>query len=414
MRSRAAVCACTLAAAAMVLSGAYGRSTSDAGAAQTASFTREFCYVINNSPASIAILSVDLSSGALKMAGQITVGAKSDALGALAVPPSAKFLYVGDSNESGSRMLGFAIDPVSGTLTAIAKAPVAVAPAPVAAIVDHRGEFLYVASQTPRAAHGALSVFALDARTGRLAPVTGSPFGAGYCAGNIAIDPSDRFLYLAGCSVFGKLGAMPSVLDFRIDANSGAPTPIATQPFGVGTSEANQPPSGVAVDRAGHRVFAADLLGGSVWVFDIKPDSGALTPIPSSPFLVAAPGLSDRPSSLALHSADASLFTTLIPAKRTTPAGAGSVSAFAIDETGGALKPVAGSPYKAGTNPVAAVVEPSGRFLYVLNRDDATVSAYRIAADGTLARVEGSPFAIDVGERRSGLQPSGLAVAGIR
>ncbi len=43
------------------------------------------------------------------------------------------------------------------------------------------------------------------------------------------------------------------------------------------------------------------------------------------------------------------------------------VSAYTIDATSGALKPVAGSPFAAGSGPISIAVDPTGKFAYVAN-----------------------------------------------
>jgi 6-phosphogluconolactonase len=66
---------------------------------------------------------------------------------------------------------------------------------------------------------------------------------------------------------------------------------------------------------------------------------------------------------------------------------------------------VAGSPFGAGTNPIAVAVDPTGKFAYVTNVGSANVSAYAInATSGALTPVAGSPFA-------AGTNPVGIAVA---
>src|SRR5947209_18061859 len=47
--------------------------------------------------------------------------------------------------------------------------------------------------------------------------------------------------------------------------------------------------------------------------------------------------------------------------------GPGSVSAYTIDGNTGALTPIPGSPFPAGSLPRFVTVDPSGRFLYVPN-----------------------------------------------
>ena len=81
-----------------------------------------------------------------------------------------------------------------------------------------------------------------------------------------------------------------------------------------------------------------------------------------------------------------------------------TVSAFTLDKTTGMVKAVPGSPFLAGTAPGAAAVDPSGTFLYVANDGSNNVSGFKINADGSLAKVSGSPFP-------AGTQPQqGIAV----
>jgi DNA-binding beta-propeller fold protein YncE len=77
--------------------------------------------------------------------------------------------------------------------------------------------------------------------------------------------------------------------------------------------------------------------------------------------------------------------------------GPGNVSAYSIDGTTGALTPVAGSPFPAGFGSLSVTVDPTGQFAYVANRgfspDNGTVSAYTIdGTTGALTEIAGSPF----------------------
>jgi 6-phosphogluconolactonase (cycloisomerase 2 family) len=73
---------------------------------------------------------------------------------------------------------------------------------------------------------------------------------------------------------------------------------------------------------------------------------------------------------------------------------AGTVSGFSIDRKTGALTPVPGSPFAAGGNPRSVAVDPTAQFVYVTNERDNTVSGYSIdRKTGALTPVPGSPFA---------------------
>lgn len=79
--------------------------------------------------------------------------------------------------------------------------------------------------------------------------------------------------------------------------------------------------------------------------------------------------------------------------------GSNDVSAYSIDATTGALTTVSGAPFAAGNSPLEVTRDPSGRFLYVVNKGAATdpsISEYTIdSSSGALTRVAGSPLALD-------------------
>ena len=62
----------------------------------------------------------------------------------------------------------------------------------------------------------------------------------------------------------------------------------------------------------------------------------------------------------------------------------GVVNAYAVDFQSGALEQLADSPIPAGNNPVALVASPNAQNIYVVNRNDSTVIHYDIGTDGKL------------------------------
>src|SRR5260221_6231900 len=79
-----------------------------------------------------------------------------------------------------------------------------------------------------------------------------------------------------------------------------------------------------------------------------------------------------------------------------------NASAYSIGGNG-ALTPVPGSPFAAGTFPTSVAVDPTAKFAYVTNAFSNNVSAYSIGANGALKPVPGSPFA-------AGTEPTSVAV----
>ena len=86
--------------------------------------------------------------------------------------------------------------------------------------------------------------------------------------------------------------------------------------------------------------------------------------------------------------------------------GDDNISAYKI-ASDGALTAVKGSPFAAGTGPTAMAVDPTGKFAYAANTGTSSagnVSAYTIdATTGALTAVKRSPFS-------AGTEPSGVAI----
>jgi 6-phosphogluconolactonase (cycloisomerase 2 family) len=65
------------------------------------------------------------------------------------------------------------------------------------------------------------------------------------------------------------------------------------------------------------------------------------------------------------------------------------------------------SPFASGTGPVAAEVDPSGQFLYVVDGGSNQVSSYRITAvNGELVATTGSPISTGVGPVAVSISPT--------
>jgi len=75
--------------------------------------------------------------------------------------------------------------------------------------------------------------------------------------------------------------------------------------------------------------------------------------------------------------------------------GANQILGFRITSTG-ALTPVPGSPFTAGSEPTAIVADPKGKYVYVVNQPTLTeggnISGFRVGSTGELSPVPGSPF----------------------
>jgi YVTN family beta-propeller protein len=189
-----------------------------------------------------------------------------------------------------------------------------------------------------------------------------------YCS--ITVDPLGRFAYVTneGDPWGYEDGANGSVAMYSIDATTGALT-------STGTINGNCPglcdPSPMVVDPSGK--FAYVVTGGagipfSLAIYTINTTTGALTSIGT----IAAGGV---PNSVAVDPAGKFVY---MAAANATPGLAGSVSAYAINATTGALTSV--GTIAAGTYPVFVTVDPFGNFAYVTNSGSNDISMYTIDA----------------------------------
>ena len=243
--------------------------------------------------------------------------------GAVAIDPSGRFMYVPGGSISGN-VTGFAIDSATGMPSPLPGSPFATGDDfPGSAVVDRAGRFLYV-GQGNSIFSGSIAVFAIDATTGALTAVPGSPFAHFANYGRVAalaLSPDGRFLF-AGGSGIGT---------YAVNPTTGVPTPVAI----TGNSDF----LGLAVDPTGRYLYAPDFAGSVVRGFSIAAD-GRLTP-------VGTPQPIGSVSRAIVSVADLVYVAS---------SGTDTIHGFRIIPATGALAPVAGSPFAAAplTNSLAA------------------------------------------------------------
>lgn len=116
---------------------------------------------------------------------------------ASAVCHGQTFAYV--PNGSSNNISAYSVNAASGALTPVPGSPFAAGAGPFGAAVSPSQRFLYVsnyACQSGCSAPSTVSGYSIDASTGVLTPVPGSPFPAGIGPHSIAIAPDGRFLYV--------------------------------------------------------------------------------------------------------------------------------------------------------------------------------------------------------------------------
>jgi 6-phosphogluconolactonase (cycloisomerase 2 family) len=168
-----------------------------------------------------------------------------------------------------------------------------------------------------------------------------------------------------------------AVAAYRIDNHSARFTTIVGSPYPTGTS-----PASVLVHPSLRLVYVANQGENDIALFSIDRTIGSLLEkLPRT-----STGLA--PASLAMDGASSFLFAL--------NQVSGSISAYSINSGSGALSPVAGSPFPTFPNPVTLALTPSGKFLYVVNANLASIFAYTIAS-GVVQPVAGLPVQVGAG-----------------
>ena len=220
-------------------------------------------------------------------------------------------------------------------------------------------------------------LFLLSCALGLLCAATGTSLQA----------QNASFVYVTNGGGTSGAGA-GSISAFSIDSQTGALLPVPGSPFPDPGG-----PWSIAVDPKGRFAYVVNVANDTISAYAINGNTGALTPVPGSPFPQDPNPNGERPVSVAIDPAGQFVFVANYYNV--------TVRAYRIDQTTGALTQAPGSPFPAGINPESVTADLTGQFVYVANGyhgGNGTVSAYSIdRSSGSLTPVAGSPFAVPIG-----------------
>jgi 6-phosphogluconolactonase len=279
----------------------------------------------------------------------------------------------------------------SGALTAIPTSPFSLGGTPPGAgglsTVVQSGTYLYATDLNA----GAVAGFLFDANSGTLTPVPGSPFPAGNTPVQaVQAAPqagSPLFLYVSNLN-----DSAGGISAYAINQQNGALSPVLGSPFPTGAPGSFPGPSAMVVSADSNFLYVA-LAGtananNQIAAFSIDPTTGSLTALPQSPFTTG-----NDPLQMAYVPVTANAQGFLYTANVQD----GTISAFTADDTTGVLTLVNGSPYTSGKSVwgLSQILTSSGNFfLYAADPQAETVTAYSINPNtGALTPIQGSPFA---------------------
>jgi 6-phosphogluconolactonase (cycloisomerase 2 family) len=148
----------------------------------------------------------------------------------------------------------------------------------------------------------------------------------------------------------------------------------------------------MTVDASGKFLYVGQLSASTgVAAFAINQTTGALTPIPGSPFNL---GVAQIRASLTGE--------FLLGVAEIQDAGASAtdthIHVFSLNATTGVPTEVSGSPFATTSAPFDLAISPNGKFVYTVGTDTTTATTGSIEgfqmdlASGALTKLSGSPF----------------------
>jgi 6-phosphogluconolactonase len=293
-----------------------------------------FLFVSDFAASLVRVFNVDSSNGRLAEVTGSPFPLDASGPRGLVTDAGGKFLFVADFNSNQISVFNIGSN---GALTRVTGSPFAVVggSSPGFLLLHPSGNFLYASNLNSPT--GSISAFSINATTGALTQISGSPFptvGGSPGPSIMANDPAGKFLYV---SLSGTANANNRVAAFTVNSSTGALTPIAGSPVTVGRD-----PQGLAVTPDGKFLFIANFLDNTISAFSIEAASGVLTPISGSPFPA-----NNAPFRVAIDPLGKFLDVT-------NNVG-GNISVFTINSSTnvstGLLSPIAGSPFGTLTQP---------------------------------------------------------------
>jgi len=240
----------------------------------------------------LSVFTIDSATGALNLTSSVSLpGAANGSIeivNSAVITPNGRYLYQNEVQyeyygqfPSEMQIAGFSIDSATGALSPVPGSPVS--PSTPSTIessfsqmaTDPAGKFLYLSYQSAVVnvgLDGGVAAYSIDPTSGELSAAPGSPFNVGGVPNSIAIDASGKFLIASiGPRLGGAAGSCLAVLS--IDSGTGALTPVPGSPFGPSNCSGS-----VAANPSGPFVYAGTVPS-TVSVFSIDQATGALAPI---------------------------------------------------------------------------------------------------------------------------------------
>jgi 6-phosphogluconolactonase len=313
-----------------------------------------FLYVVNSISSTVLGFAINPGTGALT-AIDPAVPADDGSIYAAATP-NGRFLYVANGDLDSSSVSAYRINPRTGVLapTSPAAFPITGDNQPFGIAVDPSSTHVYTANTA------SISAFRIDQVTGALSNVPGTPVATGN------VEPQDLALTPNGKILYVTYGLTNQVAAYALN-DQGLPVPMMGTPVTTGDF-----PEGIVVEPGGRFAYVVNWLSDDVSGYKVTPETGLLVPLGTTSL-----GQGCEPQELAVNPSGKFLYVTC--------PGFSNIAQFAINPQNGSLTPVQ-SPLSAGlaAEPRGIAVDPSGRFVYSAFNGPNRIGVAEIGLTGAL------------------------------
>jgi 6-phosphogluconolactonase len=285
------------------------------------------------------------------------------------------YIYVANGNNP--YFAGFGVSS-SGALSVLSGSPYNNGVAAQSLAVTPANTFLYAGTTN------GIYLYAINSNGSITVQNSGSAVAQDMVATQMQVDTTGGYLLAAG---FGTSIGAQAIGIYQINASTGLLTAVTGSPIPLYTGNGSTPavvtPTGLLITPNNSYVYVSL---GTLGVQILTLGSGGALAAGSTPSLLLPVSTSTSPSDQGLASDPLSAF--LFVSEINTGLRVLSIG------TGGTLKEVSGSPYAVGTGPTGVILDPTGSYVYVANKGSNNISAFALtAASGTLTAIAGSPFA---------------------
>jgi 6-phosphogluconolactonase len=285
------------------------------------------------------------------------------------------YIYVANGNNP--YFAGFGVSS-SGALSVLSGSPYNNGVAAQSLAVTPANTFLYAGTTN------GIYLYAINGNGSITVQNSGSAVAQDMVATQMQVDSTGGYLLAAG---FGTSIGAQAIGIYQINASTGLLTAVTGSPIPLYTGNGSTPavvtPTGLLITPNNSYVYVSL---GTLGVQILTLGSGGALAAGSTPSLLLPVSTSTSPSDQGLASDPLSAF--LFVSEINTGLRVLSIG------TGGTLKEVSGSPYAVGTGPTGVILDPTGSYVYVANKGSNNISAFALtAASGTLTAIAGSPFA---------------------